>query len=587
MKFLLASLNAKYIHSNLALYCLSSYCNKYEDNLELSEYTINNQVDAIIGDLYRKKPDVIGFSCYIWNINMIYQISSELKKILPNIKIWLGGPEVSYDAAKVLEGHKYIDGIMIGEGEQTLYELLGYYVDNQGELKDIKGISYQEEGHIFTTPCREPIDLSDVPFPYEDITKLENKIIYYETSRGCPYSCSYCLSSIDKKVRFRNTELVKKELQYFLDQKVPQVKFIDRTFNCKHDHTMAIWSYIHEHDNGITNFHFEISADILREEEIALLNQMRPGLVQLEVGVQSTNPETLKAIRRTMNLTKLMGNVDKVNQGHNVHQHLDLIAGLPYEDYNSFKKSFNDVYSYRPEQLQLGFLKVLKGSYMHEMSKEYGIVYKSLAPYEVLYTNWISYDELLKLKALEEMVEVYHNSGQFVYSVAFLEHAFATPFDLYEALAEYYEENGLFEQSHSRISRYYILLDFYHDVVKKDEEAFTQILVYDCYLREKMKSRPKFAVQEEEAYKALYRQLLQAGTELGKYLPGEKQYNHKQLLKISHIEEFSIDIKETAKTGTVVPAKQIILFDYENRSPLNHEARTVDITESLMTSVQP
>ena len=301
-------------------------------------------------------------------------------------------------------------------------ELASYYVEGKGEeyLCGIKGISYRKhDGEIEENQWREIMDLSKVPFVYEDMDEFRNKIIYYETSRGCPFSCSYCLSSVDKCLRFRDLKLVKKELQFFLDNEVPQVKFVDRTFNCKHDHALEIWRYIAENDNGITNFHFEISADLLNEEELALLGTMREGLVQLEIGVQSTNPKTIGEIKRTMRFEKVSDAVKRVNAGRNIHQHLDLIAGLPYEDYESFGKSFNDVYALSPEQLQLGFLKVLKGSYMEEHTEEYGLVYKSLPPYEVLYTKWLSYEDVLKLKRIEEMVEVC-DRGQFSYTLEHL-----------------------------------------------------------------------------------------------------------------------------------------------------------------------
>ncbi len=573
MRVLLAAINAKYIHSNLAVYCLKGYSKEYEDQIEIAEYTINNQIDAIISGIYKRKPEFIAFSCYIWNINMVYEIARELKKLLPNTPIWVGGPEVSYDAYSELKNHECFDGVMIGEGEETFYEVMQYIHGDRSSLKSIAGIAYRnEDGTIAMTAPRNVMDLSKVPFPYEKMDDFKNKIIYYETSRGCPYSCSYCLSSVEKKVRLRDLELVKKELQFFLDHKVMQVKFVDRTFNCNPKHTMGIWQYLHDNDNGITNFHFEVSADILREEEIALLNKMRPGLVQLEIGVQSTNDETITAIRRKMDLTKLKKAVEGVKRGGNVHQHLDLIIGLPYEDFATFRTSFNDVYAMEPDQLQIGFLKVLKGSYMHECVPEYEIVYKGSSPYEVLYTKWISYDDVMRLKGLEDMVEVYYNSGQFPYSVRFLEHFFETPFDLYMKLADYYEENGLFDRSHSRIQRFAILLDFYMQEVGTNVEAFKQILTYDCYSREKMKSRPDFAFREETEYKKLLESLEEKEEELRDFTGKEVPF--RKLVKLVHIEQFDIDVEETAKQGIPVEDKQVIVFDYDRRNPLNHDAAT-------------
>ena len=395
MKILLTACNAKYIHSNLAVFNLKSYARKYDSHIVLREYTINQLKDDILKDAYRSHPDVVCFSCYIWNITFVCELAQDLKKILPEAVFWAGGPEVSYDAEAFLERNPAFDGVMLGEGEETFLELAGHYVEKKVSLEEIRGIVFRKENGILqNNGWREIMNLSEVPFAYENLKDFENRIIYYESSRGCPFSCSYCLSSVDKRLRFRDLSLVKKELQFFLDNKVPQVKFVDRTFNCKHDHAMAIWQYIKEHDNGVTNFHFEISADLLREEELELMSTMRPGLIQLEIGVQSTNPETIKAIHRTMDFEKLAGVVNRIHGFSNIHQHLDLIAGLPYEDYDSFHKSFNDVYSLSPQQLQLGFLKVLKGSHMKDMTEEYGIVHKELEPYEVLGTKWLPYEDI-------------------------------------------------------------------------------------------------------------------------------------------------------------------------------------------------
>lgn len=581
MKILLTAINAKYIHSNLAIHELSAYAKKYKKHIELAEYTINNQIDLILSDIYNRKPDVIAFSCYLWNIEMVKQLSRELRKVMPDTPIWLGGPEVSYDIHEGLLNESYIDGIMVGEGEQTFLELARYYVDGDTLLKDIKGLAYKWNGEIIETGFREIMSLSEVPFPYDDISKFENKIIYYETSRGCPYSCSYCLSSVEHGVRLRDIELVKKELQIFLDAKVPQVKFIDRTFNCNHNHAMAIWSYIKEHDNGITNFHFEVSADILREDEIALLQQLRPGLVQLEIGVQSTNLKTIEAINRKMDFNVLTEKVDAVHAGKNIHQHLDLIAGLPYEDYESFRNSFNDVYALRSNQLQLGFLKVLKGSPIFLEAKKGTIIYRDAAPYEVLYTKWLPFDDVLRLKQVEDMVEVYYNSGQFVMSVYYLEHFFETPFDLYQTLGKYYEENGLTGLSHSRIARYDILLKFFEEVVvpnneKASAEIFSQIMVYDLYLRENLKSRPKFAKDYSE-HKTLYREFYEDEEQVRGVLPGYEDYSSKYMSRVTHAEYFEFDVEQTAKEGVQVGQPNMVVFDYKYRCPLDHQAGTVVI----------
>lgn len=545
MKIILTAINAKYIHSNLAVYSLRAYAKQYSDEIDIAEYTINQQTNDILMDIYKKKPDILCFSCYIWNLTYVENIVREIRKLLPSIPIWVGGPEVSYDAKDVLERLPEVTGVMFGEGEETFLELLQYYHQGGKMLEQIAGIAYRdEEKTIHINAWRPVIDLSTVPFVYEDMKDFRNKIIYYESSRGCPFSCSYCLSSVDKCLRFRDIDLVKKELQFFVDMEVPQVKFVDRTFNCNHKHAMAIWQYLMEHDKGITNFHFEVAADLLNEEELQLIEQMRPGLIQLEIGVQSTNEATIKEIRRSMKFSEVARIVRRVNEKKNVHQHLDLIAGLPYEDLESFKKSFNDVYRLYPEQLQLGFLKVLKGSYMEEQKENYGLVYQSRPPYEVLYTNWLGYEDMLELKMVEEMVEVYYNSGQFVYTLRRLEKEFDSPYQMYYVLGKYYEEHGLHMMSHSRVKRYEILLDFIREVSIGHEELYRELLVFDLYLRERVKSRPTFA---------------------GEYTVS-KEVKREQG-KMSHVERFHYDV-----VGDCREKECLILFDYENRSRLTHEA---------------
>ncbi len=550
MKIVLVAINAKYIHSNLAVYSLRAYAKDYKKDISIAEYTINQQPDQVIRDLYKRKPNVLCFSCYIWNISYVEELIRDIKKLLPKTHIWVGGPEVSYDAMRFLNKMPEVFGVMMGEGEETFRQLMQHYYTGKPQLVQIEGIAFRSEiGSICQNRWREPIDLSAIPFVYKDMKDFEHKIIYYESSRGCPFGCSYCLSSVDKHLRFRELELVKKELQFFIDAKVPQVKFVDRTFNCNHKHAMEIWSYILEHDEGITNFHFEIAADLLNEEELSLIGQMRPGLIQLEIGVQSTNEETIREIRRSMKFSGVARVVEQINQKGNVHQHLDLIAGLPYEGLESFKQSFNDVYNLHPEQLQLGFLKVLKGSYIEKQAKEYGLVYKSKAPYEVLATNWLSYDEVLQLKMVEDMVEVYYNSGQFSYTLRRLEHAFATPYELYFQLGQYYETRGLSEVSHSRIARYEILLDFIKGLRTGEEDLYRELLTFDLYLRENVKSRPTFA---------------------GDYTV-EKEVK-KQYGKTVHLERFSYDVM-----GTCERKELTVLFDYEKRSKLNHQAAILSV----------
>ncbi len=562
MRYLLSAINAKYIHSNPAVYSLFSYAEKmYADSgkifpdLHISEHTINNQLDDILEDIYTFAPDVIGFSCYIWNISYIDMLIPQLKKLLPNTDIWVGGPEVSYRAASYLKAMPMVKGVFMGEGEIPFYEMLKAYDDNCiDRLSSVKGICYRQDETVINNDFAPPMDMNDLPFLYKDLGDFSNRIIYYESSRGCPFSCSYCLSSIDKQIRFRDMETVKNELLFFINRKVPQVKFIDRTFNCNPVRALDIWKFLLENDNGITNFHFEIAGDLLNKEQIKLISRMRPGLIQFEIGVQSTNLDTLKAIRRNSDLSKLRDNISLVKKGGNIHQHLDLIAGLPFEDINSFASSFNDVYSMEPDQLQLGFLKLLSGSYMKEMTNEYDIVYKSYPPYEVLSTKWLTHDNILKLKHIENVLEIYYNSGQFTNSVKYLLGFFPDPFHMYERLGEYYYTNFDTKAKHSRISRYYLLLEFFENVIAPlnsdvSQSDFKQILTLDVYLRENIKTRPEFAIDIKPHQKTI--------TKL-------KKLNN--LPNMAHIEPF-------------IQANEVIYvyFDYENLHPLTKSAKLVRV----------
>lgn len=590
MKFLLTAVNAKYIHSNPAVYSLKAYAGKeYENEIEIAEYTINHQTEAVLADIYERKPDIIGFSCYIWNWKMIRELTEELSKIMPKLPIWLGGPEASFEAERTMKLLLQVKGIMVGEGEETFRRLLQFYLrDGQSDcrMQDIAGIVYRDGGSIIRTPERELLDMNSLPFLYSDAEAFENRIIYYESSRGCPFHCSYCLSSIDRKVRLKNTETVKRELRFFLNHRVPQVKFIDRTFNCSHEHAMSIWKYIAEHDNGVTNFHFEIAADLLNEEELTILSQMRPGLVQLEIGVQSANDRTLKEIHRVTDMDRLRATVERIHSGGNVHVHLDLIAGLPYEDYESFGKSFDTVYAMCPEQLQLGFLKVLKGSPMHENADEYGISYTSQPPYEVLYSKWLPFADVCRLKRVEEMVELYYNSNQFTHTLRQLVKAFAGPFAMFEKLADYYKEKGYFINSPSRVYRYEVLFAFACEWEGGREELYRELLTYDIYLRENMKSRPGFAKDiSGECYKEELREFYKKEEYVRGLLPDYGEYQIRQIARMTHIEWFDYPVWELAEDARCAGGEKaqrykkmekptMLLFDYQKRNPLTHEAVT-------------
>ena len=571
MKIFLTAINAKYIHSNLAVYSLRAYAKDYQDQIVIGEYTINNRVDYILEQIYKAKPDVLCFSCYIWNMDYVEELITEYHKLCPEVPIWVGGPEVSYEVETFLAEHPQVTGVMIGEGERTFKQLCKYYVNRAGSLEEIRGIAFrdQDSGKTVFTPAQEPMNMSDIPFCYDHIENFENRIIYYESSRGCPFNCSYCLSSIDKKLRFRDIELVKKELAFFIEKKVPQVKFVDRTFNCRHDHAMEIWRFVKEHDNGITNFHFEISADLLNEEELALIHDMRPGLIQLEIGVQSTNETTIREIHRTMKLELLKDIVRKIQSGENIHEHLDLIAGLPYEDYATFAKSFDEIYALKPNQLQLGFLKVLKGSYMYEHAAEYEIVYHEKTPYEVMKTKWLSFDDVLKIKQVEEMLEVYYNSGQFEITMKVMEPLFESAFAMFQEFGAFYEEKGYFGMSHSRIRRAEILLEFMRE--RKSEDTVLQMLeeslTFDLYYRENCKSRPFWAPSPAE-------------------FKEQTRYYCKNGVK-SHVEPFHYRFPEKSKKAlneipTRLKQPVYMLFDYENRDPLDHQAHVTEVAAVSM-----
>lgn len=549
-KFLLVAINSKYIHSNLAVYCLKA-ATAYSDKVYIREFTINNQLEDILKNIYLEKPDVIGISCYIWNINCVKELLPELNKLLPGVKIWLGGPEVSYNTEEYAGRYENVAGVIKGEGEAVFKELMDCYMEGrEKDIPSIPGITTVSDGKIIDNPCTLVYDMSDSVMPYyaagykEDDYK--NKIIYYESSRGCPFSCSYCLSSVDKHLRFRNTELVLTDLKVFLDNKVALVKFVDRTFNCNREHSRKILRFIRDNDNGITSFHFEIAADILEEEDIRIMNSLRPGLIQLEIGVQSTNQDTIKAIHRVMNLDKLRNNVAAIRKCRNIHMHLDLIAGLPYEDINSFRKSFNDIYDMKPDNLQLGFLKLLHGSLMREEKDKYGIVARDIPPYEVLYTKYLSYDDILKLKQVEKVLDMYYNSNMFVLSVRYLSGSFDDSFAMYELLSECFERRYSDGSLPSRNGKFELLYDFAGDYLNEhDMMVFGEMLRFDMYLRDNVKSLPEcFAFNKDESLRA------------------KKYSGEHKLTKAEHIEIFKINPVEYRDNGNVVCGDTVIYFDY-------------------------
>ena len=569
-KVILAALNAKYIHSNLALRYLSRFQNNNQKHhVETMEFTINQRLDFIAEELFRKQPDVVLFSCYIWNVEMLRQLCPILKKIMPDCVIGFGGPEVSYESETFLRENPAVDFVMRGEGELVFTKYLEHLdAGNPATLGEIESLTYRQGEEIFSTPQMHPMDLALLPFPYEDdFSDVQNQIIYYESSRGCPYHCGYCLSSVENGVRFVPLDKVLPDLQKFLDKNVPQVKFIDRTFNCKKSHAMAIWKYLHEHDNGVTNFHFEITADLIDQETIDFLKTVRKGLFQFEIGVQSTNPQTIRAINRNVDFAALSEIVQQIKDGGNIHQHLDLIAGLPYEDYDSFGCSFNDVYALHPEQLQLGFLKVLKGSMLHQKQKEFEIVYHDTAPYEVLTTHELPYADTLRLKYVEEMVETYYNSGRFLNTLAYLVPLYESPFAFFEALSQFWIRENYHYLGVSRMGLFDVLWRFVEQNPKVDKRKLQWEMKFDIALHEKPKKLPAWlTVTNEEQWHDKVFAFYGNPALWQKCLPHYK--SNKEAIRQTHLEVFG-DEKQKA-----------VLFDYGKRDLLgNAEYKIMETAE--------
>lgn len=604
MKILLVAVNAKYIHSNPAVHSLKACAGQYKDSVEIAEFTINQQPAYILREIYRKQPDVVAFSCYIWNRGVMDAVLPDLCKLLPHADFWAGGPEVSHDAAKAI-GRWRLRGVITGPGEAAFARLAtAYGTGTAGELPAI----------LDGNQMRPKLD--QIPFWYENMKDFAHRIIYYESSRGCPFSCSYCLSSIDRSMDFRSVDRVCRELDLFLEKQVPQVKFVDRTFNCRKDHALPILRHILEHDNGVTNFHFEIAADLLDEDYFAVMEKLRPGAVQLEIGVQSTCPETIAEIHRSMDFHKVAAVVRRISSWRNIHIHLDLIAGLPFEDLQRFRISFDDVYSLHPQQLQLGFLKVLKGSDMERLAPGYDLVYTSQPPYEVLSTRWLSYEDLCRLKQMEETVEIYYNSGQFAHTLEFMLSCFHGPCAMYESLAAWYDRHDLFGVQSSRLRKYEILLKWgiacitgetqtqtplpgqagvagqtstaeQNDAGKQDStngqtatdgqvrsqiSRLKEVLLYDLYLREHMKNRPAFAPSQEPWKEVIHDTLRRESLEHAKF-PELADCNYRELTKRLHAEVFTYLFDEPT----------LVLFGYERRDPLTNNGTTA--AKSLAGSI--
>lgn len=514
---------------------------------DIKEFSINDRVENILEGIIEEKPDVVAFSCYIWNMEFVNRLAELIKLVDPNIEILYGGPEVSYEGKEFLENHEG-EYVIVGEGEKTFREFVLYKL-GEGKIEDIKGLNYKRDGKVFENPKRPEMDMNELVFPYTYEEDINNKIVYYEASRGCPFKCKYCLSSVMHGVRFLDVERVKKELKYFMERGLKLVKFVDRTFNCNREYTVELLKYLSEQDTE-TRFHFEVAADLLTEEQIEILNNAPKGRFQLEVGVQTTNNEVLHNINRYITYENIKEKVLKVAAGKNVMQHLDLIAGLPGEDLESFKKSFNDVHDIRPDEIQLGFLKLLKGSSMREEAKKWGIVYSPYAPYEIIRSKDISYEELLLLKKVEAMVDKYYNSCKFNNVIKFFLNIYEKPFDFYYDLAMFFEEKGNFKRSIGNVEYYKILLDFYLEKIGgEDEGLFKEVLKFDYLCFNKKRWLPDFLVrtitkEDEQNIK--------------------DSFDRQMPFKKAHIEKFEIDIINYIKNGEINFEPKYLIFDEMN-----------------------
>ena len=461
MKILLTTLNSKYIHSNLAIKYLYSAAFESRSFIDLKEFSINQSDDYIYTEILRGRYDMVCFSCYIWNIERILYLAENIKKSNWRIKIVLGGPEVSFDTDSFLSAHDFIDIIIAGEGERPFRRLVETFSNENLELEKIKGITYKKSGAVYVNQNEDILPPEDIPFPYEKLPVEDDKIVYYESSRGCPFRCSFCLSSVEKSIREIPIDRVKSELDYFLYKCVKQVKFIDRTFNFNKNRALEIIKYIVKNDNGVTNFHFEMCPELLDEETIFAMRNARTNLFQLEIGIQSTNKTALNACNRVSDFDKYKGKISEIVRSGKINTHLDLIAGLPFDDYTSFKASFNDAYSIRPSQLQLGFLKLIKGTKIRAEAEEYRYIYRDKPPYEVISNIFVSSMDIVKLKMIENVLDLYYNKGGFSDSLAYCtDYLYDNPFEFYEEFSSFFYLKGYQNKSQSKENLYRIFWNF-------------------------------------------------------------------------------------------------------------------------------
>ena len=582
MKILLTTLNSKFIHTNLAIRYLRESVKDLVD-VDVREYTINNQLDYILKDIYKNNYDVVFFSTYIWNIYDIVKLCDNLKKVKPEIKIGLGGPEVTYDSKNAMEKYEFLDYILCGEGELVFRSLVQHFL-GQKKIEDVKGITYKKDGQIIVNDEMELLsNLDEIPSPYEnlDVKEYENRIVYYETSRGCPFNCQYCLSSAIKGLRYFSIDRVKRDLKNLIDARVSQIKFIDRTFNANKKFAKEIMEFLMENDNGYTTYHFEVTAHLLDEDMLNFLKNCKEGLFQFEIGVQSTNQKTLDAVGRRDDFEKLSYVVKTIKSYRNIHQHLDLIAGLPYEGYERFEQSFNDVFNLGIEQLQLGFLKMIKGTGMRYSAEKYGYKFKDYAPYEILYNDFISYDEILKIKDIEEILETYYNSNNFPLSLEFIikNYYAKSPFKFFEEFSTYFEDKGYFHMAQGKNQLYKILLDFYNEKINENNELFREILKYDYISLGKISTVPSlFDKIEIPNFKSKCHDFLHNEDNIKTYLPSFIDTPAKYILKYIHFEPFKYNVLKLKKNINEKLDKEetVILFDY-NTNKIFDKSKTYSV----------
>ncbi len=540
MKVLLVGINAKFVHSNLAVRYLKAYTNDLPFDCNIKEFSINDRIEKVFENIMEEKLEIIGFSCYIWNIEYVIKLASLIKTLDKKIEIFYGGPEVSYDSSNFLLSNPG-DYVIEGEGEETFRDFIIWKLSGSEKTANIEGLHVKKGDNVFFGGNRELIHMDSLIFPYHEKDDLNNKIVYYESSRGCPFSCKYCLSSTIHGVRFLNLDRVLKELQFFMDKKVRLLKFVDRTFNCNTQFAKAIWRFLID-ANTDTTFHFEISADLLKDDELEILKAAPKGRFQFEVGVQTTNDDVLNNIDRHVNFSSIKEKVLELNKIKNIKQHLDLIAGLPGENFEAFKKSFNDVYSIKPDEIQLGFLKLLKGSLMREEAEKWGMVYSPYAPYEIFKTNEVTFDEMIKLKRVEEVVDKYYNSQKFNNILNYFIDKYKTPFDFYYSLGKFMKVSGYFDRNISSSDYYKVFLEFNNT----EDEILKEIIKFDYLKFNKKKWLPPFLNRKINREKE--REII------------KKLGNNKDI----HVEVFDFDILKYFSEGIIEKDEKYLIFDVQN-----------------------